>query len=148
MDAYQELANFIHAFSDHKSDITEKIAAGSMVLNRLDSGKGEFGIDGVSPTSVHEVLYSNKSPFYEVNGKNERWNEAIAGKVAKYNQESYKESLQVARGLLTGEIERKKGEFIFRPSEVEGLKKRKSFDFSKTQQVESLGRYNTYAYTE
>jgi hypothetical protein len=148
MDAYEELAAFIHAFSDHKSSYDEKVAAGSTVLNRIDSGKKEFGIDGVPPTSVHEVLFSNKSPYYEVNGKNERWNEAVAGKVAKFNEEQYKENLQISRGLLTGDIERKKGQFIFRPTEVEKLKKNKGFDFKKTQKFDSLDRYEMYGYTE
>lgn len=146
MDAYEELAAFIHAFSDHKSSWDEKVAAGSTVLNRIDSGLKEFGIDGVPPTSVHEVLFSNKSPYYEVKGKNERWNQAYAGKVAKYNEEQFKEDLQIARGLLTGDITRKDGLFILRPSEIKMLQKNGGFDFDKTEKVESLERYDTFRY--
>jgi hypothetical protein len=140
------LAAFIHGFSDHTSDKDEMIAAGSTVLNRIESGRKEFGDGVVAPTTIEEVLYSPKSKYYEVSGKNERFNEAMSGKVAKYNESSYKKALQIANALMTGNIDTVPGEFIYRPSEEERLVKSKGHDFSKTEKVGSLKRYNLHQY--
>lgn len=136
-----------HGFADHKSNDDEKIGFISTILNRVESGKSEFGVDGMPPSTAQEVLYSNTSPYYETSGTNERFNNAMEGNIQSYNDKDYKKTLQLVNGIIKGKIPRKKGEFIYRPDEVKNLKKSKGHDFKKTPQTESLGkRYQMFGY--
>jgi len=135
-----------HGFSDYKSSDDEKVAFISSILNRVESGKAEFGVGGVPPSTAQEVLYSDTSPYYETSGKNERFNNAMEGTIQPYNKKDWKKTLQLVNGVMKGKIQRKKGQFIYRPEEVKKLKKSKGHDFKKTPKGEKVGRYDLYGY--
>jgi len=147
------MAALIHGVSNPKSTEEERIMFGSSLLNRIKSGRGEFGIDGIAPQSINEAVYSDKSPYYEsqekVEGKyNERYRNAFTNKVATYNEKEYKRNLQIARGLLSGDIESVDGQFFFTDEEVEKLKRKKKFDFNLTDKVSRTGKYNVFTYKQ
>ena len=135
-----------HGFSNHKTTDDEKISFASTVLNRFDTGGTEFGIDGNSPQSISDVIFSNKSRYYEVNGKNERYNNAASDNVQKYNKKDFNRTVQLVGGVLRGTIPRKKGLFILKPSEMKKMKKDKSFDFKQTEELYETGEYKVLDY--
>jgi len=107
----------------------ERIGIGSTALNRIGLvsplSQESFGED------LNDVLYK-PNQYYEFDGKNERTNEVLSGKVAKYNENEYKKSLAVASGLLKGTIPKEKGVFMFKRDEAKKEKKKlvktKSYD--------------------
>jgi hypothetical protein len=115
---------------------SERIKIGSTALNRIDpESKAEW-----AGSDLKSVLYNPRSPFYEFNGKNERTNEVLAGKVAKYNEKEYIRSMQIASGLIKGTIPKTKGKFFIKPSE------KPKMDFSKLQVVDKDDTYKFWDY--
>lgn len=111
----------------------ERIRIGSTALNRIDpESTAEW-----AGSDLKSVLYNQRSPFYEFNGKNERTNEVLAGKVAPYNEKEYIRSMQIASGLLKGTIEKTAGKFFIKPSE------KPKMDFN---QLKVVGQGDTYRY--
>ncbi|MCP3684120.1 MAG: hypothetical protein GY861_15675 [bacterium] len=140
----KHLAALIHGASNHKSSYDQRVAFGSTALNRITSGRSEFGIDGVAPQTVSDAIYSNKSPYYESNGKNERFNNYMAGNIASFNEKEAKRNLQIASGLIKGTIKPSAGQFFIRDSE----KKASKMDFTKLDKVNTLGGFGIYSYKE
>lgn len=114
----------------------ERVKIASTALNRIDpNSSAEW-----AGADLKSVLYNKRSPYYEFNGKNERTNEVLSGKVSKYNESEFKKSLQIASGLLKGTIQKTQGKFFIKPSE------KPKMDFKKLKVVDKDDTYNFYDY--
>lgn len=146
MDRVYAMASLIHAFTDKDSDDDERIMIGSSIIKRRDSGLPEFGVNGRPPQEIEDVIFSDRSPYYEVNGSNERWNTAMQGKIPKYNEDQFKKDMAIAKGLLSGVIEPDDVMFVYRPSEESNLKKSGGHDFKQTHVTKETKRYRGHTY--
>lgn len=133
-----EIANAIFGEAANQPFEVKKMV-GSTIVNRMKANRPqEFGFN------VPEILQKG---YYAVSNPNEPYKQAVSGKFPdKKSEDSYKEALQVASGLIRGTIEPDKGHFYFTPKEEKKLRKKKSFNFDLVKSAGSAGGYNIYSY--
>ena len=108
---------------------------GSVVLNRLESGRSDFGAQN---GSIIEVI-NHKNGFYEINKKS--YDDFINGRFA--NELEKKKALMassVASALTRGTIDRLPGQFWYNDPEISDLKRTKGMDFNQVQEVGRTGK--------
>lgn len=108
---------------------------GSVVLNRLESGRADFGAQN---GSIIEVI-NHKNGFYETNSK--LYDAFMNGKFA--NELEKKKALMassVASALTRGTIDRLPGQFWYNDPEISNLKRTKGMDFNQVQEVGRTGK--------
>jgi hypothetical protein len=118
---------------------------GSTVLNRLESGKKEFGAKNYSITEV----INHPGAYYEKNSR--LYNEFMSGQFK--DDRSKKAALRaasVASALTRGTIDRMPGEFWFNDEEIDKLKQNpKVFNFNAVKElgkVGTKGQFTMYGY--
>jgi hypothetical protein len=122
-------------------DYDTKVKIASTMLNRLESGKKEFGAEEGLLTNVLSKGY------YAFSQQSPKFKEALSLKFPdKRSENSYKENLAIVSGLLKGTIDRDVAQFYFKPEEIEAMKKKKSFDFKKVKETGKSGPYKFYSY--
>lgn len=111
---------------------------GSSILNRVESGRAEeFG------ATIPEVTQKG---YYAKSQMNDPYKWAVEGNFPDKDSEKYfKKALQIASGLMSGKIERRKGQFYFTDDE---MKKQKDagFDFKQVEALDKIGKYNVLQY--
>lgn len=108
---------------------------GSVVLNRLESGRSDFGAQNGSITEV----INHKNGFYETNSK--LYDDFINGRFA--NDLEKKKALMassIASALTRKTIDRLPGHFWFNDKEISNLKRTKGMDFSQIKEVSVTGK--------
>lgn len=109
---------------------------GSTLLNRLESGKKEFGAEN---GSINEVI-RHPNAYYEKNSK--LYDEFMSG---DFKDEASKaaalRAASVAAALNRGTLERMPGEFWFNQEEIAKLKKNpKAFNFKAVKDLGTVGK--------
>lgn len=118
-----------------------KVKIASSMINRLNSGKEEYGSHN---GSVNEMLAKG----YYAYG-NDMYKSALSNSFKnKQEEKAYKESLGIISGIVKGTIKADDTEFYYTPDEVKKLqaKGKKVFDFSQVEETGSDGYYNFYKY--
>lgn len=137
------LAQIIHGEASGQKD-NVKAMVGSAVLNRVESGRDEeFG------STVEEVIFSQRSPFFAASQDSPQFRQARLQKFPDaVSENDFKKSLQIANGLIRGTIPRHPGMFFFEGKEVSALKRRKKkvFDFKKVKETGKVGKFHTFSY--
>lgn len=133
--ALKPLAAVIYAAA---ADQDEKMMqyVGSTILNRLESGKREFGAETGSITSV----IKHPGAYYEKNSK--LYEDFMTGNIK--DEASKKAALRassIASALTRGTVERMPGEFWFNDQEIAKLKKNpKVFNFKMVKELGTIGK--------
>lgn len=125
--------------ADRKYDTKVKIA--SSMINRLKSGKEEYGAHN---GSVNEMLAKG----YYAYG-NDMYKSALTNTFKnKQEEKAYKESLGIISGLLKGTVKSDETEFYYTPEEIKKMqaKGKKVFDFSQVEEIGTDGYYKFYKY--
>lgn len=131
------LAAVMYAASANQKD-AHAIRVGSTVLNRLKSGKPEFGADTGSITNVIQKGY------YEYNSP--LWQEAMSGKFKdKVSEDRFKKIMALGSGLMRGTVETQPGEFFFTDSEIPKIKKQ-GFNMNLVEEVGKSGDHRFFRY--
>lgn len=118
---------------------------GSTLLNRLESGKPEFGAQNMN---ISEVI-RHPGAYYEKNSK--LFEEFMSG---EFKDEKSKAAAMRAASMTSalnrGTVDRLPGEFWFNGEEEAKLRKNKKiFDFSKVEELGSMGKkgqFKMYGY--
>lgn len=137
--ALKPMAAVIYAAA---ADQDEKMMqyVGSTLLNRLESGKKEFGAQN---GSIMEVI-KHPGAYYEKSSK--LFEDFMTG---NFKDESSKKAAMkaasVASALTRGTIERMPGEFWFNDEEISKLKKNpKVFNFKVVKELGTVGKKNQF----
>lgn len=112
---------------------------GSTLLNRLESGKPEFGAQN---GSINEVIY-HPGAYYEKNSK--LFDEFMSGNFK--DERSKKEALKsasIASALTRGTIDKMPGEFWFNDQEIALNKRKKVFNYSLVEELGTVGKKNQF----
>lgn len=138
----EEFNDFVNTMygEEAKGNRDNLIVAGSSILNRRDSGRtSEFG------ETIPEI--TQKGYFAKIN-QNDPYVWGVTGKFPdKVSEKNYKKTMQVARGLVSGEIERTPGLFYMTEDEIKSKKKPDSdFDMSLVEEVGRGGSYRLLDY--
>jgi hypothetical protein len=105
------------AAADQDNDFMTGV--GSVILNRYNSGRPEFGAD---TGNIMDVI-NKENAFYETG--TDRYKDALAGKFPNKQEEAaYKRALAVTSGLIKGSIDVKPGHFWFNDSEEASQRKK------------------------
>lgn len=142
--ALKPLAAVIYAAAANQDDKMMQYV-GSTLLNRLESGKPEFG---ASNGSINEVI-NHPGAYYEKNSN--LYNEFMGGNFKDdMSKKAALRASSVASALTRGTLERMPGEFWFNDEEIAKLKKNKKvFDFSKVEELGVMGtkkQFKMYGY--
>lgn len=136
IDALEPLAAVIYAASEN-DDTDFMRMVGSTVLNRLESGREEFGAHN---GRISEVINNPRSPYYEKNSKLYDQFSKRAFKTEAEKQRA-KQATAMASALVRGTVERVPGEFWFNKKELENFKKNPGLFY--LDRVEQVGEYKT-----
>lgn len=121
-------------------DYQSMLMVGSTALNRLTSGRhNEFGSD------LNSVL---EKGYYAVSKNSPQYRKAVKGNF-KTNEEigSYQQAVDVASGLLRGNIKPMPGHFYFTDDEMNKLKDTpKKFNFKIVHPSSKIGKYTVFSY--
>lgn len=118
-----------------------KVHIASTILNRLESGKKEFGADTGSITAVLEKGYNSAK------NKSKKFSEAMSQKFTDpASEKSYKETLAIVSGILKGTIKRKEGQFILTEQDIKDVKKYKLMDMTKLEEVPMEGKKGAFKF--
>jgi spore germination cell wall hydrolase CwlJ-like protein len=130
-DTVVQLANLIYG-ENGGEDYDTMVMTGSTALNRLEAGREkEFG------ATLPEVM---ERGYYAVSQNSPMYQQARSGKFRdELSERKYKQAMQIAYGLTTGSIERRKGQFFFKKGEAKSLRKKLNF-------IEKVGKYDVYSY--
>jgi len=110
------------AAADQDNDFMTGV--GSVILNRYNSGRPEFGAD---TGNIMDVI-NKKNAFYETG--TDRYKNALNGKFENKQEEAaYKRALAIISGLIKGSIDVRPGEFWFNDAEESKLRKNKGMNF-------------------
>lgn len=127
------LAAVIYAAAGEDEEMMKQV--GSIVLNRLESGRADFGAQN---GSIIDVI-NHKNGFYETNSK--LYDAFMNGKFT--NELEKKKALMassVASALTRGTIDRLPGQFWYNDPEISNLKRTKGMDFNQVQEVGRTGK--------
>lgn len=121
-------------------DRDAKIMIGSSALNRLEAKRAEeFG------SNLQEVLSKG---YYAVSNPNTPYKQAISQQFPdKVSENSFKESLVIASGLIGGTIPKRSGMFYFTDKEINKFKKNpKLFNLKAVKEIDKVGNYRVFSY--
>ena len=122
------------------SDYETMRMVGSSVINRYVGSPEEFG------SEIEKVL-AKRNGYYARQNKNQPYRQASRGDAN--DEAKYQQALQLARGLLNGDIKPvDKVQFYFTAKEVTKLQAKGTFDFSQVEYLGNFGKYRTYVYAK
>lgn len=125
------LANLIYGEAAGEGEDFMKMV-GSSVMQRANAGR-EWG------NSIQEVI-GQKNGYYAVQNQSPMYRQALEQKFPdEQSAKQYKKALQIAGGLVSGDIGYGNTQFYFTEKEIKNLKKNpKAFDFSKVQELGAI----------
>jgi hypothetical protein len=143
--ALKPLAAVIYAAAANQDDKMMQYV-GSTVLNRLESGKSEFGAQN---GRITEVINNPNSPYYEKDDT--LYKQFISGNFKDdKSKKAAMRAASIASALTRGTLDRMDGEFWFNAEEESRLRKNKRvFDFDKVEEIGTIGldnQFKTYGY--
>ena len=123
------MANLIYGEAGGEGEDFMKMV-GSSVMQRANAGR-EFG------DNIQDVINNQKSGYYAVTKNSPMFQQAQTQTFPdEASQMQYKKALQIAGGLVSGDIGYGNTQFYFTPKEIKNLKANPSaFDFSKVQEI-------------
>ena len=121
------------------TDYDTMLKIGSTAINRMNANRPqEFG------EGLLGVLYQPNA-YYAVQNQNDPYKWAMSGKFPNKDEEyRYKRALQVASGLVSGDIKPEKGMFFFTDKEINRFKKNPKLFNMKA--VKEVGKDKNYTY--
>lgn len=133
--AIKPLAAVIYAAAADQDDKMMQYV-GSTLLNRLESGKKEFGANN---GSIDEVIM-HPGAYYEKNSK--LYTDFMSGNLKDdASKKAALKAASIASALTRGTIERMPGHFWFNQDEITKLKKNpKAFNFNIVKNLGTVGK--------
>lgn len=122
-------------------DFNSKIEVASTILNRAHSGLEEFGANNGKITDVLSkgyYSYSKQSPKF-LEAMNQKFPD-------KASMDSFKETVAVLSGLLSGKIKRTYSVFMLTPKEIDHIKKNKVMNMDLLEKTGENKTWNFYRY--
>lgn len=137
--ALKPLAAVIYAAAANQ-DARMMQYVGSTVLNRLESGRKEFGAER---GSINDVI-RHKNAYYEKNSQ--LYDDFMTGNFKdEASKMAAKRAMFIASGLNRGTVERLPGHFWFNDDEEQRLRKTpKAFDFKQVKNLGKVGKQGQF----
>jgi hypothetical protein len=126
------MANLIYGEAGGEGEDFMKMV-GSSVMQRAMVGR-EFG------STIQDVVNNPKSGYYAVQKNSPMYQQAVSQSFPdEQSQMQYKRAVQIASGLVSGDIGFGNTQFYFTDKEIKKLKKNPSaFDFNKVDEIGAI----------